>query len=146
MQPALHIRRLAACLCLLTALFAFRVLAQLAQSVVDLPFLPPFAAWDSAALPYWLLLAAQIVILVLMIRIAACFSHAYPTPRLWIGRWLLGVGTVYFGLMLARLILGLTVLPDHPWVGRPIPALFHLVLAGFVLILGAWHYREGANR
>lgn len=124
---------------LLTALFAFRVLAQFVQHVAPVSVLPPFAAWHSAALPYPVLLASQIVILALMVRLALRYTQGHARRHPWVGRWLLGIGLAYFGLMLVRLVLGQTVLAGHPWFGQVIPAVFHLVLASFLLSLGAWH-------
>lgn len=135
-SPVIDIRRTVMWLWLLTALFAFRTVAQLAQAFLDLPLLPPFSAWDSATLPYGFLLTTQVIILALMIGAATRLYRVRPAPDPKTGGCLLFAGACYFGVMLLRLVLGLTVMPDHAWVGRPIPAAFHLVLASFVLTLG----------
>jgi hypothetical protein len=38
-----------------------------------------------------------------------------------------------------RLLIGLTVAPDHYWFSARLPTLFHLVLACFILIYGRFH-------
>jgi hypothetical protein len=52
------------------------------------------------------------------------------------------LGVLYFGSMSARLVLGLAVFSDVAWFAKPLPALFHLVLAGYVLTLGHYHSCE----
>jgi hypothetical protein len=124
---------------LLTGLFSLRVMAQLSTLFVDIPYLPPFAHWHSGALPYGLLLACQLAIIALLIRTAVVFSSGRVSPVHRVGVVLLIAGVAYFALMLARLILGLTVLGDHQWFTSHIPTFFHLVLATFVLLLGKFH-------
>ncbi len=146
MCPVIDIRRTVMWLWLLTALFAFRTLAQLAQAFLDLPLLPPFSAWDSSTLPYGLLLTTQVIILALMVGAVSRLGQVRPAPDPKTGGCLLFAGACYFGVMLLRLVLGLTVMPDHPWVGRPIPSAFHLVLASFVLTLGIRRHAMGELR
>jgi hypothetical protein len=123
-----------------TALFALRVAAQLVQYARPTPFLPPFDAWQGSGLDYPVLLASQLVIIALMgWGIGAVQRRA--RVRKTVGRWLIVLGVLYFGSMFARLVLGLTVLADVAWFAKPLPALFHLVLAGFVLTLGHYHSR-----
>ncbi len=127
----------------LAALFALRVAAQPLQARLALPLLPPASAWSSGMLPYALLLPVQLAILAAAVWTAARFSRARVAPRRALGAWLLALGAAYFGAMAARLALGLTVLAAHPWFGKPVPAFFHLVLAGFVLVVGDYHWRHG---
>jgi hypothetical protein len=47
--------------------------------------------------------------------------------------------------MLVRLILGLTVLSGQRWFASPVPTLFHLVLAAYVLLFGHFHYVHAAQ-
>lgn len=60
-------------------------------------------------------------------------------PSAKTGRALLVIGAIYFGLMCVRLIIGLTVAPDHFWFRARLPTLFHLVLACFMLVYGRFH-------
>ena len=127
-----------AALASLTGAFACRVAAQLVQYASPTRLLPPFEAWQGSGLGYPALLASQIVILVLMIRgTAAVFRRTRPRPRF--GAWLIALGALYFVSMLVRLVLGLTLLAHVAWFAKPLPALFHLVLAGYVLALGHYH-------
>lgn len=60
-------------------------------------------------------------------------------PSAKLGKVLYVIGGIYLGLMCLRLIIGLTVLPDHFWFGAILPTLFHLVLASFILVYGRFH-------
>jgi hypothetical protein len=135
--------RHAAVLWALLALFAFRVAAEPLQAWHPLAFLPPHGAWSSGALPYPLLLALQLVILAAAGWSAWRLSRGEMVARRRLGGWLTALGGFYCAGMAARLALGLTVLSAHPWFGKPVPAFFHLVLAGFVLVLGDYHWRHG---
>ena len=46
--------------------------------------------------------------------------------------------------MVVRLMLGLTVLSSHYWFANHLPTFFHLVLASFMLVAGAFHLRHSA--
>lgn len=125
-------------------LFCFRVIAQLLQVWRPVPFLPPFDTWTSGAVPYWLLVVAQVVILAVGLRVILRLSQGVVRPSATTGTLLLVLGGLYFGAMWARLLIGLTVAPDHFWFGATLPTLFHLVLASFILIYGQFH-RTGAS-
>jgi hypothetical protein len=127
---------------LLLGLFCFRVCGQLIQSRFAVPFLPAFEQWQGSSLPYGVLLASQIVIIAMFAFIAWRFSSGRITPRPALGATLLALGGVYFAVMLARLVLGLTVLSHSHWFASHIPAFFHLVLAGFIVLVGHFHWRN----
>ena len=135
--PAVH----AVLLGLFTALFALRVAAQLVQYVSPTRFLPPFEAWQGSGLAYPVLLASQLTILAAMVWGTGAVRRR-PRVRKTVGRWLIALGAVYFGSMAVRLVLGLTVLSDLAWFAKPLPALFHLVLASYVLALGHYYTRH----
>ena len=122
-------------LTVLTVLFALRVLGQALQELFGLRGLALDAAWDGGLLPYGLLLPAQVIIL-------AGMAHASWRPPLLgveAGRLLRLVGALYAAVMAARLLLGATLLTDMAWFAAWLPALFHLVLACFVILLGVPH-------
>ncbi|MEM7326608.1 MAG: sterol desaturase family protein [Actinomycetota bacterium] len=122
-------------LVILTVLFAGRVVAQLVQAVDEVTWLPPFDAWQSGALPYPILLISQAIILVVQVRLIrrSLAGRFDPGPRT---RGLLaGIGAAYALTMAVRLVLGATVLDGHRWFDAPLPSIFHLVLATFLLIL-----------
>lgn len=137
-------RHYAPWLWLLLALFCLRVAAQPLALVGAASFLPSFDSWHSAVLPYAWLLTAQVLIIIVFAWTAWRFMRGDVTPRPGLGRILVGLGSVYFGVMLIRLALGLTVLSSHPWFGKTLPALFHLVLASFLLVVGVFHIRASA--
>lgn len=127
----------------LTALllvFCGRVFAQLIQAVFPVTWLPPFEAWASGALPYWLLVMFQALIIVVCARVIWRLHTGLTIPSATVGKVLLILGSVYFGLMCARLIIGLTVATDHFWFSARLPTAFHFVLAGFVLVCGWFHH------
>ncbi len=126
----------------LTLLFAGRVLAQPLAALTGWPFLPPFDAWQSGALPYSLLLASQVAIVVVMARTA----RAIGTGRLGRSRrtgWALAAFTGVYGcVMVARLVLGLTIARGHWWLDAPLPTIFHLVLTTYLALVVHHHLRE----
>ena len=128
----------AALLWSLTALFAFRVAAQLVQFTMPVAALPAFDSWQGSGLSYPVLLASQLAILIIMIRASSRVSQRVRRVRR-VGVWLLAIGGVYFAAMAVRLVLGLTVLAHVSWFAKPLPAVFHLVLAGYLLTLGHYH-------
>jgi hypothetical protein len=68
----------------LTALalaFCGRVLAQLVQLLEPTALLPPFEAWHSGALPYGLLLTAQVLLVFLMVRIVFRMARQRSRPH-----------------------------------------------------------------
>jgi hypothetical protein len=138
-------RRYAAYLWLALTLFAVRVVAQPLSLVVSAPFLPPFDSWYSGVVPYPFLLASQVAILALLVAGARRVSTGLVRSGRRTGLILLMVGGVYFGSMALRLGLGTTILRQHAWFGRTIPAVFHLVLATYVLLYGNFQFRYGSN-
>ena len=138
-------RKLPPWLWLLLALFCFRVLAQWLQSTFSFVFLPPFAAWHSGALPYGVLLLSQLLIIVVMSLVCFKFTQGRVIASRNTGIMLLVFGAIYFLVMLGRLILGLFVLPEHSWFGQILPAVFHLVLAFFVVLVGRFHYSHSGR-
>jgi chromate transport protein ChrA len=124
---------------MLTFLFAARVAAQALQRWLPVPFLPPFGAFQGSALPYAILLPAQLAILALMSRIVWRTHKSALRRRPRASRILAILGCIYFAAMLARLLIGLIVPGAPVWFRTPISALFHLVLATFVVVLAAYH-------
>ena len=128
---------------LLFLLFCFRVLAQLLVYFLDVPFLPVFDRWHSASIPYAALVFSQLVIILVLARVAIQFSRGHVVARYRLGVSLLWVGGAYFSMMLIRLIVGFSGLSEHYWWDQPIPSVFHLVLASFMIMVGLFHWRYG---
>jgi len=125
-------------LALLTALFACRVGGQAVQRVSPQAWLPAFSAFQGSRLPYWALLGAQLVILTAMIAVTrdvyrGRFRLSSPAARRL--RW---AGALYMGGSLLRLAIGLGVPQAPAWFSAWIPAVFHVVLAGWLLLLATW--------
>src|SRR2546422_9386927 len=97
------------------------------------PFLPPFEAFQGSSLPYWLLLSFQLLILVVMVRVAWRVQTDRLVPSRRVGLWLAGAGAVSFALALGRLAGGLAVPGADAWFKTSIPACFHGALAAFLL-------------
>jgi hypothetical protein len=116
------------------------VVAQLLQWCISLPYLPPFSAWHSGALPYGVLLTLQLLIIAMMAHLCYRFTTGRVAASHKTGLTLLVIGGIYLLGMLGRLLLGLFIVPEHAWFGATLPALFHLVLALFVLLVGRFHF------
>lgn len=134
-----HRKRFVVTLSILLALFCFRVLVQLMQRYIELPFLPPFDAWQSGALPYNALLAAQTLIVVfyawILWRIVS--NRMQPSRR---QGWLFFItGLIYFLVMASRLLIGVSGLSEHYGFRSYLPTLFHFVLAGYLIVVGYFH-------
>lgn len=128
-----------AALWILLVLFALRVAGQAIEFWLHVPWLPPIEEWQGSRLPYGYLLTVQLGMLVAMSRIAWRHSSGQVQRRRQAGGWLLGLGTIYLATMLMRLAIGIADLSPAPWFHKPVPAIFHVVLATFVLILAAFH-------
>lgn len=122
----------------LTLGFLVRVVGQVIQVFWPVSFLPTLEMWQGSGLPYPILLPAQIVILGFM---------GWVSWRMAVGRTVFGhraskglfiFGVLYFLVMGARLVLGLTIYSDILWFASPIPASFHLVLAAEVMLISAY--------
>ncbi len=118
---------------MLLALFALRVLGQLLVFAGLAAFLPPMDEWQSGLLPYPVLLASQILLLGLLAAVCMQFSrnegyfvqhHAWLATPLWIAGWTYAIGMVIRYALLRR---------------DAIPAVLHIVLAGFVLVVASYH-------
>ena len=134
-------KKYAPVLWLLLGLFCFRVLAQLIQLGLNLPFLPAFESWHSGVLPYWLLLFAQGIIILVLARVALAFHRGTVTPnRFWGKTWSV-LGCMYLGVMLFRFILGITLFSDDRWYSNYMATFFHIVLVSFILLIGHFNYK-----
>ena len=132
-------RRATVVLSILLVAFLFRVGAQALQAWRPVRGLPGFGGWDSATVPYAALLLGQAVVVLVCLRVIWRIAAGTTRPRPRLGRLLLVFGVIYFGGMAVRLILGFTLLSHVNWFDAPLPSLFHLVLAGFVIELARFH-------
>lgn len=127
---------------LLIGLFLIRVIAQPASLLINSKFLPPFESWHGGVLPYPVLLIFQVLILLWQILTVRSFSLGTTYPNRRLGITILTLASIYFIIMLARLILGLTILIGNRWFGSTLPAFFHLVLASFLFLYGHFHFHQ----
>lgn len=127
---------------LLTFAFLLRVLAQALQYWEPQPWLPAFNRFQGSGTPYWLLLSSQVLILAVMVRTTLRVHFGAPAPRRSAVRLLAWGGSIYMAGSLARLGVGLTFPAPAPWFTAWISAVFHVVLAGFVLTLAAYYARN----
>ena len=123
-------------LALLAALFVLRVLGQLVQVIQEVRFLPALEQWQGSSLPYPALLIAQILIIGLQVVCIQRVRYGLIRPRLWKVRLLYWFGGVYLAMMTVRLLGDLTFFSNNDWLNKSIPAVFHGVLAAYVLVLG----------
>lgn len=123
-------------------LFLSRVVVQFIQWVSTVEFLPEFDAWQSGTLPYPALLASQLVILAVQLVVIFRVRADRFRPGQRTRRFLFAAGSIYFAAMVARLLSGQTWAGGHSFLDAPLPSIFHLVLAVFVVLLafaGAEH-------
>lgn len=122
---------------MLTGLFAARVAAQLVQLIAPQPWLPSFERFQGSDLPYPALLVAQLAILGTMTTVAWRAAAGALQRSGSLARFLRIAGWIYLAVMSMRLAVGLIAPNAGAWFAAPIPALFHLVLATFVLTWAA---------
>lgn len=117
------------------ALFCLRVLGQLLVAAGLAPFLPPMDDWQSGLLPYPLLFASQILIIVLLGTICVQFMRgrgyfvhrrSWLATPLWIAGWFYAIAMVVRYALLRR---------------DAIPVVFHVVLAAFLIVVAHHHRR-----
>ncbi len=120
---------------LLTSIFALRIVLQFWQWHQPLDFLPPFELWHSETVPYRILLGMQLVMLAAMATTAYAAPFRVARPRL--GRALIGLGWIYIGIMIFRLVVGASGLSQYFWFDAAVPTAFHFGLAAYVLVLGS---------
>lgn len=121
----------------LTIIFTLRVLGQLIEKVFGIN-LTGNLNWDSSVLSYKQLLGLQVITLGLMIFSNYLIYKKNLKKNFDLGIILLTLGSSYLFLMLARLILCLSSY-DHMWFKNPIPIIFHLVIALYLVSLGFYH-------
>ena len=93
-------------------------------------------------MPYPILLAIQIVMLVIMSKISSDIwrgSGFFAKERPSWSRYLVGFSAIYAGVMVLRYILTMIFLPEMRWLGDAIPIVFHFVLAAFLFTWGRFH-------
>jgi len=132
-------------LALLTALFFLRVLGQALVAYASVGWLPAMQHWASGLIPYPALLAIQIVMLVVMIKISTDIWRSkgfFATPQLSSARLLIGFSAIYSGSMVLRYVLTMIFQPEMRWLGSAIPIFFHFVLAAFIYTLGRFQSHE----
>ena len=131
-------RTYAIAMALIGLAFFIRVVGHVIQITMPVGFLPPLESWKGSELPNAVLLAAQIVILILFVVVVRRMAAGRRVIAL---RWTypaIVLGVIYFLVMTARLVLGLTILADDKWFAASIPASFHLVLASAVILIGTY--------
>jgi hypothetical protein len=138
-------RAYAVALWLLLALFMCRVVGQALVAFLHVGFLPPMVAWQSGLMGYSWLLGSQLVIVLVFGKICLDFSRGRGmavVPRRWLGRWLLVFGGLYLLAMIIRYTVRMILYSQERWTGGSFPTFFHWVLAGFLLVLGTYHWRR----
>lgn len=143
--PPQVLRAYAVALWLLLALFMCRVVGQGLVAFFDVGFLPPMAAWQSGLMDYPWLLGSQLVIVLVYGKICLDFSRGRGVavvPRRRLGQGLLVFGGWYLLAMMTRYVVRMALYSQERWTGGSIPTFFHWVLAGFLLVLGAYHWRR----
>ena len=137
-------RRLAPILWVILFIFILRVTGQMLVALGWQGFLPSMEQWHSGIIPYPWLVLSQIIIIILYGKVCLDFSRGkgfFVTPRRGLGKGLLILGSIYFGIMIIRYIIRMVFHPEARWFGGTIPIFLHLVLSTFLLIVGNFHWR-----
>lgn len=130
---------------LFTFAFALRVAGQALQRWSPQSFLPSFEAFQGSELPYAVLLTAQLLILAMMIKATWQVGRRTLQPNRRSGQILAWSGAVYLAVSFMRIAIGISSDVVAPWFRTWIPATFHLILAGFVLIAACYHRRDSSS-
>ena len=85
------------------------------------------------------------LIVALLARALVVVRSQSIRPATWKHRACFVLGGAYFAAMAFRLAAGLTFFSDVGWFAESLPALFHLVLAAFVLLFGHYVYSAGRD-
>ncbi len=139
----LRTRRVAWWLAALLGLSAFRVLGQLLVAQSPRPYLPDFHAWHSAVLLYPALLVNQLAVLAGKILIVWRFCTDSGDRKPVLGQVLYTFAWLYWSAKFLRLLPGLTLLQEVRWFAQSLPALFHLVLANMLMLVGDYYRHHG---
>lgn len=118
-------------------LFAARVIGQFEALVMAPDWLPSMEVWYSGLMPYYLLLPAQVLLLMIMAVVAwnprvRSGRFAAASPRA--ARALRVFAYLYLAAMALRLGINLGEHGEDFWRHGAIPVAFHWVLALFVLV------------
>jgi len=128
-------------------LFVLRVLGQALVARFEVPFLPPMTQWYSGVIPYPILLPVQILIILLLAKVATDFTRRrgfFVVPRRAMGWFLQWFSYLYWGGMAVRYVVSMALHPERRWLGGTIPIFFHCVLATFLFVVGRYHTRASA--
>jgi sterol desaturase/sphingolipid hydroxylase (fatty acid hydroxylase superfamily) len=122
----------------LLALFVFRVCAQLLQLYAPVDWLPPFQAWHSGTLPYGVLVAAQIAIIVVAIWMIKLMTEGRLRRQGRAGGVVSWIGLIYLVGSAIRFVAGFTIARETPFLNDHLPGFFHIVLALMVVVAGRY--------
>lgn len=128
---------------ILLALFCLRVIGQMLVAFLHVSFLPPMEEWYSGLIPYPWLLMSQFFIILVFGKVCIDFTRGhggFVVPRRALGSGLLTFGSVYFGVMVVRYVIRMSLYPQERWMGGSIPIFFHWILASFILLVGRYQW------
>jgi hypothetical protein len=137
------LRIYAAWLWFLLTLFCLRVIGQILVAFLHVSFLPPMEEWYSGLIPYPWLLMSQFFIILVFGKVCIDFTRGhggFVVPRRALGSGLLTFGSLYFGVMVVRYVIRMSLYPQERWMGGSIPIFFHWILASFILLVGRYQW------
>ena len=129
-------------LAFLTVLFFLRVLGQALVVFFSVDWLPSDEQWASGLIPYPILLAIQVVMLIGMAKIVFDVRRGkgfFAQMRMRLASFLVSFSAIYAGSMLLRYVVTMLLRPEMRWFGGAIPIFFHFVLAAFLYTWGKFH-------
>src|SRR3989442_791418 len=128
----------------LLLLFCLRVAGQALVAAFAVPFLPPIREWYSGVIPYPILLPVQILIIVLLAKVATDFTRRrgfFVVPRRTMGRLLQWFSYLYWGGRAVGSVVTMALHPKRRWLGGTFPFFFPCVPAPFLFVVGPSHPR-----
>ncbi len=114
-------------------------------------FCHPWRNGTPGLIPYPWLLPTQFLIILLYGKICIDFTQGhggFVVPHRALGSGLLTFGSVYFGVMVVRYVIRMSLYPQERGMGGSIPIFFHWILASFILLVGRYQWvrtRDGID-
>jgi uncharacterized protein len=124
----------------LAVVFLVRVVGQVIVFRRSPRWLPAMEQWH--LMPYRYLLPTQLLFLGVMVWLIRDFfagSGAAVDRSRTFGLFLVAFSLAYALSMAVRYVVRMARRPEERWFGGTIPIVFHLVLASFLFVIGAYH-------
>lgn len=123
-------------LSVLAALLFLQTAAQAFLQCIGPSGLPAAEFWRAQTVSSLPLLGLQLLVLLAMAGAIVRLDRI--TRRPWLGKTLFAIGLIYLAATAALFLVGASSLASSSWTDAPLAITFHIVLAGWTLILAYW--------